>query len=257
MAKQDKETYESYARDSFDTPPVGPVGVHRGARSVGARTLPYLIVLIVAALAGALAWGVMTGEFSKFVSGAFPNSSTSVSAGGQSGSSSNDSNDSTDSSKKDSSSDSSSDGTDSSSSSSDQKSESTDGSTSSDGSSSSDGTDSSDQKSDSTDQNSTDQNTSSTDQNAQTANKATSVRVVNAAGINGYAAQKAGVLTDAGYTNVQAANPTGDNLPDSTVVWYQNETDLATAQDVATKLGIANVQQVTGIDVPVVVVLRN
>ncbi|MCH9277150.1 LytR C-terminal domain-containing protein [Bifidobacterium amazonense] len=255
MAKQDKETYESYARDSFDTPPVGPVGVHRGARSVGARTLPYLIVLIVAALAGALAWGVMTGEFSKFVSGAFPNSSTtsSTTAGGQSGSGSSDASGST-------SSGSSSDGTGSSS----QDDQSASGSSSSSGSNSSgqssDSSDSSDQGS--SDQNSSDQNSSgqssdSSDQGTQTVNKATSVRVVNAAGINGYAAEKAGVLTSAGYTSVTAANPTTDNLPSSTVVWYQNETDLATAQDVASQLGISDVQQATGIDVPVVVVLRN
>ena len=31
MAKQDKETYESYAKDMFDNPPAGPMGVHRGA----------------------------------------------------------------------------------------------------------------------------------------------------------------------------------------------------------------------------------
>mgnify|MGYP000450015450 CR=1 FL=1 len=34
MAKQDKETYESYAKDMFDNPPAGPMGVHRGARSM-------------------------------------------------------------------------------------------------------------------------------------------------------------------------------------------------------------------------------
>ena len=54
MAKQDKETYESYAKDMFDNPPAGPMGVHRGARSMASRALPYVIVVIVALLAGLL-----------------------------------------------------------------------------------------------------------------------------------------------------------------------------------------------------------
>ena len=33
MAKQDKETYDSYEKDVYDNPPAGPMGVHRGARS--------------------------------------------------------------------------------------------------------------------------------------------------------------------------------------------------------------------------------
>ena len=48
MAKQDKETYESYAKDMFDNPPAGPMGVHRGTRSMASRALPYVIVVIVA-----------------------------------------------------------------------------------------------------------------------------------------------------------------------------------------------------------------
>ena len=62
MAKQDKETYESYAKDMFDNPPAGPMGVHRGARSMASRALPYVIVVIVALLAGLLFWGVYSGE---------------------------------------------------------------------------------------------------------------------------------------------------------------------------------------------------
>ena len=63
MAKQDKETYESYAKDMFDNPPAGPMGVHRGARSC-VQALPYVIVVIVALLAGLLFWGVYSGEIS-------------------------------------------------------------------------------------------------------------------------------------------------------------------------------------------------
>lgn len=64
MAKQDKETYESYAKDMFDNPPAGPMGVHRGTRSMASRALPYVIVVIVALLAGLLFWGVYSGEIS-------------------------------------------------------------------------------------------------------------------------------------------------------------------------------------------------
>ena len=67
MAKQDKETYESYAKDMFDNPPAGPMGVHRGARSMASRALPYVIVVIVALLAGLLFWGVYSGEISNMV----------------------------------------------------------------------------------------------------------------------------------------------------------------------------------------------
>ena len=56
---KDKETYDSYAKDVVDNPPAGPVGVHRGARSAGARMTPFLIVLLVVALAGVGTWGVL------------------------------------------------------------------------------------------------------------------------------------------------------------------------------------------------------
>ena len=87
-------------------------------------------------------------------------------------------------------------------------------------------------------------------------NKATQVRVVNATGIQGYAARKADVLQTAGYTSVEATNQSG-TLPASSVVWYQNETDKATAEDVATTLGISAVEQVQGLAVPITVVLLN
>ena len=87
-------------------------------------------------------------------------------------------------------------------------------------------------------------------------NKATQVRVVNATGIQGHAARQADVLQTAGYTSVEATNPSG-TLPASSVVWYQNETDKATAEDVATTLGISAVEQVQGLAVPITVVLLN
>ena len=88
----------------------------------------------------------------------------------------------------------------------------------------------------------------------QTVNYNTSVRVINATGVNGYAAQQSGVLQSVGYTSVIAANPSGGALPSVNVVWYQNETDLATAQNIADTLGIATVEQATGIADPIVVV---
>ena len=88
----------------------------------------------------------------------------------------------------------------------------------------------------------------------QAVNTGTEVRVVNATNITGYAQSKADVLTQAGYTSVSASNPTG-NVPSQTVVWYQNETDKATAENVAQTLGISNVQQSDGLVTPIVVVL--
>ena len=86
------------------------------------------------------------------------------------------------------------------------------------------------------------------------ANKATSVRVINGTKISGHAASRAYTLKQAGYKNVVSANPSG-TLPASTVVWYQNETDAATAKDIAVTLGISDVRQMPGISAPVVVVL--
>lgn len=87
-------------------------------------------------------------------------------------------------------------------------------------------------------------------------NRSLSVRVVNGTGISGYAATKQGVLNQAGYANVAAANPSG-TLPASTVVWYQNDADQATAQDVANTLDISDVQQTSGLGAAIVVVLLN
>ncbi len=78
--------------------------------------------------------------------------------------------------------------------------------------------------------------------------------MLNATSISGYAKSKADVLSQAGYTSVSASNPTG-TVPSQTVVWYQNETDKATAENVAQTLGISNVQQSDGIVTPIVVVL--
>ena len=230
MAKQDKETYDSYEKDVYDNPPAGPMGVHRGARSAASRAMPYVIVIIVALLAGLLFWGVYSGEINnlKMPWSSQESPTTSSAEKSKSGES-----------KSKSQSDSAS-------------------GNKTDASNAGSSTDSQ-QNDQNTDQN-TDQNA---DQNAEQADNATAqqvvntgteVRVVNATNITGYAQSKADVLVQAGYTSVSASNPTG-NVPSQTVVWYQNETDKATAENVAQTLGISNVQQSVGLVTPIVVVL--
>lgn len=228
MAKQDKETYDSYEKDVYDNPPAGPMGVHRGARSAASRAMPYVIVIIVALLAGLLFWGVYSGEINnlKMPWSSQESPTTSSAEKSKSGESKSKSQADSD-------------------------------------SASGDKTDASNADS-STDSQQNDQNTDqNTEQNAEQADNATAqqvvntgteVRVVNATNITGYAQSKADVLVQAGYTSVSASNPTG-NVPSQTVVWYQNETDKATAENVAQTLGISNVQQSDGLVTPIVVVL--
>ena len=222
MAKQDKETYDSYEKDVYDNPPSGPMGVHRGARSAASRAVPYVIVIIVALLAGLLFWGVYSGEINNLKMPWSSQESPTTSSAEKSKSGESKSKSQSD-------------------------------------SASGNKTDASNAGS-STDSQQNDQNT---DQNAEQADNATAqqvvntgteVRVVNATNITGYAQSKADVLVQAGYTSVSASNPTG-NVPSQTVVWYQNETDKATAENVAQTLGISNVQQSNGLVTPIVVVL--
>ena len=232
MAKQDKGTYESYAKDMFDNPPSGPMGVHRGARSVASRAVPYVVVVVVALLAGLLFWGIYSGEISNLRMPWSAKESSSTSASTTSKKTGKEADASTDKAKDD-------------------------------------GADTSDAQSNDSETNNQDadqnagqdsnQNTENTDQNAssdQGVNLATEIRVVNATSITGYAKSKADALTQAGYTSVTPSNPTG-NVPSQTVVWYQNETDRATAENVAQTLGISDVEQGSGLVTPIVVVLLN
>lgn len=223
MAKQDKETYDSYEKDVYDNPPAGPMGVHRGARSAASRAMPYVIVIIVALLAGLLFWSIYSGEINNLK---MPWSSQESSTTANSDESK--SSESTSESQSDT--------------------KSSDEADASNTDSSADAQQNDDAQSD---QNS-DQTDNATAQQA--VNTGTEVRVVNATNITGYAQSKADVLTQAGYTSVSASNPTG-NVPSQTVVWYQNETDKATAENVAQTLGISNVQQSDGLVTPIVVVL--
>lgn len=223
MAKQDKETYDSYEKDVYDNPPAGPMGVHRGARSAASRAMPYVIVIIVALLAGLLFWSIYSGEINNLKMPWLSQESSTTANSDESKSS-----ESTSESQSDT--------------------KSSDEADASNTDSSADAQQNDDAQSD---QNS-DQTDNATPQQA--VNTGTEVRVVNATNITGYAQSKADVLTQAGYTSVSASNPTG-NVPSQTVVWYQNETDKATAENVAQTLGISNVQQSDGLVTPIVVVL--
>lgn len=225
MARKDRNTDESYAEDVFDNPPQGPVGVHRGNRSVAARLVPFLIVIVVAAVAGLTVWAVMSGEGAKVMPWKSAATSSQTAPASKSPKSS-----------KSSASESPSASASQSASASASESESASASPS--------------------DSQSPSASPSQSQTPAAAANLTTQVRVVNGTKKTGYAATRASVLQKAGYTNVVAANPSG-SLPAGSVVWYQNEADVATAQDVAAKLGISNVRQVSNLSAPVVVVLMN
>ena len=225
MARKDRNTDESYAEDVFDNPPQGPVGVHRGNRSVAARLVPFLIVIVVAAVAGLTVWAVMSGEGAKVMPWKSAATSSQTAPASKSSKSS-----------KSSASESPSASASQSASASASESESASASPS--------------------DSQSPSASPSQSQTPAAAANLITQVRVVNGTKKTGYAATQASVLQKAGYTNVVAANPSG-SLPAGSVVWYQNEADVATAQDVAAKLGISNVRQVSNLSAPVVVVLMN
>jgi FtsZ-interacting cell division protein ZipA len=215
MVRDQRDTYESYQKDAFDNPPAGPMGVHRGNTSWWTRLVPYLVVLIVAALAGLLVWGFYSQELQKVFVGKDQNTSQTETASKKKKDSGEKKNDS-------------------------QKEES---------------------KKDNTKKDDTKTDDSATEQQpapqpAQQVNKQTAVRIVNATRINGYGAKKQAVLQQAGYSSVTAANPSGQ-LPKASVVWYQNESDKATAQDVANALGITAVEQQNGTAQPIVVVLLN
>ena len=229
MAHTEKETYGSYSTDAFDNPPSGPVGVHRGRRSLAVRVAPFVVVIVVAALAGLLAWGIASGELNKVP---WPWAQ-------QSAQTAQDSKGGRDDAATDNVDDAQTDADD-------QDDVANQGEN--------EGQDVGEGDAQSDDAATQEPQTEPETQPEQTVNYNTSVRVINATGVNGYAAQQSGVLQSVGYTSVIAANPSGGALPSVNVVWYQNETDLATAQNIADTLGIATVEQAAGIADPIVVV---
>jgi hypothetical protein len=54
--------YQPYTPDEFDDPPEGPVGVHRGPRSLAVRMTPFVVVFLLAVLCGVSAWTVVSGN---------------------------------------------------------------------------------------------------------------------------------------------------------------------------------------------------
>ncbi|WP_418218735.1 LytR C-terminal domain-containing protein [Bifidobacterium angulatum] len=211
---------ESYAMDEFDNPPKGPAGVHRGRRSAAARYTPFVVVVVVAALCGFLAWGVLSGEFNKVHWPWSPASSQTSSKT------------STTTAKKKAAEKKAAEKK--------QQEEAA----------------KKQQEEEAAKKQQEEDAAKQQQEQAAQVDRSLSVRVINGTGISGYAATKQSVLNQAGYANVAAANPSG-TLPDATVVWYQNDADKATAEDVANALGISNVQQTSGLGASIVVILLN
>lgn len=211
---------ESYAMDEFDNPPKGPAGVHRGRRSAAARYTPFVVVVVVAALCGFLAWGVLSGEFNK-VHWPWSPASSQTSSKTSSTTAKKKAAEKKAAEKK-------------------QQEEAT----------------KKQQEEEAAKKQQEEEAAKQQQEQAAQVDRSLSVRVINGTGISGYAATKQSVLNQAGYANVAAANPSG-TLPDATVVWYQNDADKATAEDVANALGISNVQQTSGLGASIVVILLN
>lgn len=212
---------ESYAMDEFDNPPKGPAGVHRGRRSAAARYTPFVVVVVVAALCGFLAWGVLSGEFNK-VHWPWSPASSQTSSKTSSTTAKKKAAEKKAAEKKQ------------------QQEEAA----------------KKQQEEEAAKKQQEEEAAKQQQEQAAQVDRSLSVRVINGTGISGYAATKQSVLNQAGYANVAAANPSG-TLPDATVVWYQNDADKATAEDVANALGISNVQQTSGLGASIVVILLN
>ncbi|NMN02565.1 LytR C-terminal domain-containing protein [Bifidobacterium panos] len=222
MTNNDEHDVALYETDAFDNPPQGPVGVHRGKRSAASRFLPLVVVVIVAALCGFLVWGALSGEISNIK---WPWSHTTTSSTSSQVTSS-------------------------------EQSEEEAAEQQAAAEKQAEEEAAAKKKQAEEEEAAKKQAEEEAARQAAQVNKATAVRVVNGTNTAGYAATKKSVLDQAGYTSVVAANPTG-TLPSATVVWYQNESDKATAQDVANTLGISNVEQTTGLSSSIVVVLLN
>ena len=155
--------------DAFDNPPKGPVGVHRGPRSLSVRVLPYLLVVVLAVLCGLGVWAAVSGslpwqqthtEASRVISSHLPKRSASSSASSSATATDQASQEQTQ----------------------EQTSEPSTQSPSASASSSSP---------------------------APVVNRSTRVTVINGTRVTGYAGKKRQVLVNAGYTAVTASNPQG------------------------------------------------
>ena len=223
MARKDTEQYRSYEKDAFDNPPEGPVGVHRGNRPMIVRLTPFVIVLVAAVAAGVLFWSIFSGEAANMFNRRSEQTQTTAQTSQVASSSS---------------ADESASGT---------------ASHSSQSASASKSTSTEDTPSQTPSES---ESAQSTPEESQQVNTNAQITVINGTGVSGLANDRAGVLQNQGFTNVSAANPDATTvLPAQTVVYYQNEADLATAQQVANALGITTVEQSASIGTPIQVVL--
>ena len=230
MARKDTEQYQSYEKDAFDNPPEGPVGVHRGNRPMIVRVTPFIIVLVAAVAAGVLFWSIFSGEAANMFNRRSEQTQTTAQTSQGSSSSSAD--------------------------------ESASGTASQSSQSATAGSSQSATAGESTSAEGTPSQTPSESESAQSTpeesqqvNTNAQITVINGTGVSGDASEWAAALQGQGFTNVTPANPDATTvLPAQTVVYYQNEADLATAQQVANTLGIATVEQSATIGVPIEVV---
>lgn len=247
MARKSSIESGSGFRDEFENPPAGPIGLHRGKRSAWVRVAPYLITVLIAALLGFGVWLYVSGKGAQLL-GFNRQQEYSVSSSQSRAAKPKQEEKSKFSEAADNSSSDTSD-TSANSSSSDQ----------SDQNSSDDQQKQSDQNQD---QKNDQKQDAQNDQNQNTApNHSTPVLVYNGlsqarygSARNGYAGAQAQVLKNAGYTNVTAQTKTG-SVPASNEVWYADDADKATAQDVASKMGIQTVRKVGSVNAKVEVVL--
>lgn len=254
MARSKEVEYE---RDEFDNPPAGPVGLHRGKPSAWPRVTAFLVVLFVALVLCGIMYaygiGVFGGKNAEARNGAdasqVADSSSSKDAQGGSSSGST----ATDASKDSKDSQASSGSSDASS-----KNSSSDSSSSSEKPKDSQASDAQQQSGQSSDSNKQDDASKQNDGQTQQAqaDPSTQVLVLNATATTGLAQQQAGVLQGQGYSAVTYGNASGYSYtyPSQNTVWYSDESSLATAQDIAARLGIAQVAQAQGLTQPVVVV---
>lgn len=85
----------------------------------------------------------------------------------------------------------------------------------------------------------------------------TSISVLNGAGISGIAAEAAGQLTDAGFTDVVAADY-GASAPEATTLYYRNADLAPTAEAIGDLLGIETLVELASAtqNVEIAIVLR-
>lgn len=218
------ENEHKYPADEFDNPPIGPTGMHRGKRSLAVRLVPYIVTIVIALALGIFAWAFFSGAFNQRATTAADNAASTSAQATESSASASDTA-SSDASSAD--------------------------------ASSTDAASASSSAEESTSDSASPSDTESSSSASATANMAATVIVYNGSGVNGAAASTAQTLMSNGYTDVSAMNPSDYNsLPTAATVWYGTDADLATAQNIASTLGISNVVQVSGLSCDVAVVLK-